>query len=42
MTHRYAERTNQQYVAFRQGIRDAGGEALCLGHLAVDGEEART
>jgi uncharacterized protein (DUF2252 family) len=39
---RYAERTNEEYAEFRQGIRDAGGVTRCLGQLAVEKARART
>jgi hypothetical protein len=38
---RYAERTNQQYAEFRQGVRDAGGVTNSLRQLAADPEKAR-
>jgi uncharacterized protein (DUF2252 family) len=39
---RYAERTNQEYAEFHQGVRDAGGVAHGLGPSAVGEEEAIT
>jgi hypothetical protein len=36
---RYAERTNQEYAEFRQGVRDAGGVSHCLELLALDREQ---
>jgi len=35
---RCAERTNQEYAEFRQGVRDARGVTHCLEQLAVDRE----
>jgi uncharacterized protein (DUF2252 family) len=37
---RYAERTNEQYAKFRQGIREQGGIARYLGKEQVETEEA--
>jgi uncharacterized protein (DUF2252 family) len=39
---RYAERTNQEYAEFRQGVRDAHGVTHCLEQFAADRAEAKT